>query len=96
MTVEMTSWKWHSGEFSLAEGRTGWNEERAAWGSPGSLLEIQTRGGKAYTHLHPLTRAPPPLHAPGSEEGKRRGRKKWKCILGRKNLQELVLYWLKQ
>lgn len=59
-------------------------------GQSGSLLEIQARGGKADTHPHP----PPGL---GWEEGKGRGgRKKWKCILGRKNLQELVLYWLKQ
>lgn len=88
MTVEMTSWKWHSGEFSLAEGRMGWNEERAAWGSP--VPSLKFRQGVVRPTLTPI-----PHQALDGRRG-RGERKKWKCILGRKNLQELVLYWLKQ
>lgn len=53
MTVEMTSWKWHLGQFSLAEGRMGWNEERTAWGSPVPSLKSRQRVVRPTLSPHP-------------------------------------------
>lgn len=90
MTVEMTSWKWHLGEFSLAEGRMGWDEEGAAWGSPVPYLKF--RQGMVR-----LTFGPPPPSLPQTEERTgREGGGRSGYVLGRNGLQELVLYWLNQ